>query len=121
VEATDEERLGRIGYAERRLDALLSLRGTQVSALSQRMQSFVLDATRIRSNVLQAWQAARRATLTPTLAFGKTASPSWCSRFQGGDTQDQNLLQFFLNVVEFRPMTPPGGDRSGQYHQLPDA
>jgi gamma-glutamyltranspeptidase/glutathione hydrolase len=41
-----------------------------------------------------------RVTLTPTLAF-KDGKPLLCFSVQGGDTQDQNLLQLFLNVVEF--------------------
>ncbi|MCK7480479.1 MAG: hypothetical protein M0C28_27010 [Candidatus Moduliflexus flocculans] len=39
---------------------------------------------------------------------------------QGGDTQDQNLLQFFLNVVEFG-MNVAAGRRGRQHQQLPDA
>jgi gamma-glutamyltranspeptidase/glutathione hydrolase len=39
-------------------------------------------------------------TLTPTLAL-KDGKPHLAFAVQGGDTQDQNLLQFFLNVVEF--------------------
>jgi gamma-glutamyltranspeptidase/glutathione hydrolase len=39
-------------------------------------------------------------TLTPTLAL-KDGKPFLSFAVQGGDTQDQNLLQFFLNVVEF--------------------
>jgi gamma-glutamyltranspeptidase/glutathione hydrolase len=31
----------------------------------------------------------------------KDGKPFLCFSVQGGDTQDQNLLQFFLNVVEF--------------------
>jgi gamma-glutamyltranspeptidase/glutathione hydrolase len=41
-----------------------------------------------------------RATLTPMLAV-KDGRPFLSAAVQGGDTQDQNLLQFFLNVVEF--------------------
>ncbi|HEY8388319.1 MAG TPA: gamma-glutamyltransferase, partial [Parasegetibacter sp.] len=41
-----------------------------------------------------------RVTLTPTLAL-KDGKPFLSFAVQGGDTQDQNLLQFFLNVVEF--------------------
>jgi gamma-glutamyltranspeptidase/glutathione hydrolase len=43
-------------------------------------------------------------TLTPTLAF-KEGKPWLAFSVQGGDTQDQNLLQYFLNLVEFK-MTP---------------
>jgi gamma-glutamyltranspeptidase / glutathione hydrolase len=41
-----------------------------------------------------------RVTLTPTLAL-KDGKPFLAFAVQGGDSQDQNLLQFFLNVVEF--------------------
>lgn len=71
--------------------------------LSQRMQSFVLDANENPFNVLQPGKRPR-ATLTPTLAL-KDGKPILVFSVQGGDTQDQNLLQFFLNVVEFG-MTP---------------
>ena len=67
--------------------------------LSQRMQSFVLEAADNPYNVLQPGKRPR-ATLTPTLAL-KDGKPMLVFSVQGGDTQDQNLLQFFLNVVEF--------------------
>ena len=67
--------------------------------LSQRMQSFVLDARENPYNVLTPGKRPR-ATLTPTLAL-KEGKPYLIFSVQGGDTQDQNLLQFFLNVVEF--------------------
>ena len=67
--------------------------------LSQRMQSFVLDASENPYNVLTPGKRPR-ATLTPTLAL-KDGKPFLVFSVQGGDTQDQNLLQFFLNVVEF--------------------
>jgi gamma-glutamyltranspeptidase/glutathione hydrolase len=41
-----------------------------------------------------------RVTLTPTLAL-RDGKPFLAFAVQGGDSQDQNLLQFFLNVVEF--------------------
>jgi gamma-glutamyltranspeptidase/glutathione hydrolase len=41
-----------------------------------------------------------RVTLTPTLAL-KSGKPYLCFSVQGGDSQDQNLLQFFLDTVEF--------------------
>jgi gamma-glutamyltranspeptidase/glutathione hydrolase len=67
--------------------------------LSQRMQSFVLDAAENPFNVLEPGKRPR-ATLTPSLAL-KDGKPYLAFAVQGGDTQDQNLLQFFLNVVEF--------------------
>jgi len=41
-----------------------------------------------------------RATLSPGLAM-RDGRPYLSFAVQGGDTQDQNLLQLFLNVVEF--------------------
>ena len=67
--------------------------------LSQRMQSFVLDPAENPYNVLEPGKRPR-ATLTPSLAL-KDGKPFLIFSVQGGDTQDQNLLQFFLNVVEF--------------------
>jgi gamma-glutamyltranspeptidase/glutathione hydrolase len=71
--------------------------------LSQRMQSFVLDATENPFNLPEPGKRPR-ATLTPTLAF-RDGKPWMAFAVQGGDTQDQNLLQFFLDVIEFG-MTP---------------
>ena len=67
--------------------------------LSQRLQSFVLDAAENPFNVLRPGQRPR-VTLTPTMAL-KDGKPFLSFAVQGGDSQDQNLLQFFLNVVEF--------------------
>ena len=67
--------------------------------MSQRMQSFVLDPTLNPFNVVEPGKRPR-VTLTPTLAL-KDGKPFLSFAVQGGDTQDQNLLQFFLNMVEF--------------------
>jgi gamma-glutamyltranspeptidase / glutathione hydrolase len=67
--------------------------------MSQRMQSFVLDSVIDPFNVVEPHKRPR-VTLTPTLAL-KEGKPFLCFSVQGGDTQDQNLLQFFLNMVEF--------------------
>ncbi|MBU1337804.1 MAG: gamma-glutamyltransferase [Acidobacteria bacterium] len=67
--------------------------------MSQRMQSFVLDEALNPYNVLEPGKRPR-ATLTPGLAL-KDGRPYLSFAVQGGDTQDQNLLQFFLNMVEF--------------------
>jgi gamma-glutamyltranspeptidase/glutathione hydrolase len=67
--------------------------------LSQRLQSFVLDPAENPFNVLHPGQRPR-VTLTPTMAL-KDGKPFLSFAVQGGDSQDQNLLQFFLNVVEF--------------------
>jgi gamma-glutamyltranspeptidase/glutathione hydrolase len=71
--------------------------------LSQRLQSFVLDPALNPFNVLEPGKRPR-VTLTPSLAF-KDGKPWLAFAVQGGDSQDQNLLQFFLNVAEFG-MTP---------------
>jgi gamma-glutamyltranspeptidase/glutathione hydrolase len=67
--------------------------------MSQRMQSFVLDSVFNPFNVVEPGKRPR-VTLTPTLAL-KDGKPFLSFAVQGGDTQDQNLLQFFLNVTEF--------------------
>ncbi|MEJ7587401.1 MAG: gamma-glutamyltransferase [Ferruginibacter sp.] len=67
--------------------------------MSQRMQSFVLDSTINPFNMVEPGKRPR-VTLTPTLAL-KEGKPFLSFAVQGGDTQDQNLLQFFLNMVEF--------------------
>lgn len=67
--------------------------------LSQRAQSFVLDEAKNPFNVIQPGKRPR-ATLTPGLAL-KDGKPFLAFAVQGGDAQDQNLLQFFLNIVEF--------------------
>ena len=71
--------------------------------LSQRMQSFVLDERENPFNVVAPGKRPR-VTLTPSLAV-KNGKPWLAFAVQGGDSQDQNLLQFFLNMVEFG-MTP---------------
>lgn len=73
--------------------------GSTGVGLSQRMQSFVLDEGLNPFNVVHPGQRPR-ATLTPSIAM-KDGKPFMAFSVQGGDTQDQNLLQFFLNVVEF--------------------
>jgi gamma-glutamyltranspeptidase/glutathione hydrolase len=75
------------------------LAGKTGVGMSQRMQSFVLDASQNPYNVVEPGKRPR-ATLTPAVAL-KDGRPYLSFAVQGGDTQDQNLLQFFLNVVEF--------------------
>ena len=67
--------------------------------MSQRMQSFVLDSSLSPFNVVQPGKRPR-VTLTPTLAL-KDGKPYIAFGVQGGDTQEQNLLQFFLDMIEF--------------------
>jgi gamma-glutamyltranspeptidase/glutathione hydrolase len=76
-----------------------SVAGKTGIGMSQRMQSFVVDRVENPFNVLEPGKHPR-VTLTPTLAL-KGGRPYLCFSVQGGDSQDQNLLQFFLNVVEF--------------------
>jgi gamma-glutamyltranspeptidase/glutathione hydrolase len=76
-----------------------AIAGTTGMGMSQRMQSFVLEEAENPFNVL-APRKRPRVTLTPGLAL-KDGRPYLSFAVQGGDTQDQNLLQFFLNVVEF--------------------
>jgi gamma-glutamyltranspeptidase/glutathione hydrolase len=71
--------------------------------MSQRAQMFVTDPAENPFNVVEPGKRPR-VTLTPSLAF-KDGKPWLAFAVQGGDTQDQNLLQFFLNIVEFG-MTP---------------
>ena len=67
--------------------------------VSQRAQQFVVDSADNPFNVIVPGKRPR-VTLTPSLAM-KDGKPFLSFAVQGGDTQDQNLLQFFLNVVEF--------------------
>jgi gamma-glutamyltranspeptidase/glutathione hydrolase len=67
--------------------------------LSQRMQSFVLDERLNPFNLPEPGKRPR-VTLTPGMAL-EGGKPFLSFAVQGGDSQDQNLLQFFLNVVEF--------------------
>ena len=67
--------------------------------LSQRMQSFDMDARMNPFNVLEPGKRPR-ATLSPSIAL-RNGKPFLSFAVQGGDAQDQNLLQLFLNIVEF--------------------
>lgn len=67
--------------------------------MSQRMQSFVLEPSLNPFNVVAPGKRPR-VTLTPSLAL-KDSKPYLSFAVQGGDTQDQNLLQYFLNINEF--------------------
>src|SRR5437867_3920516 len=66
---------------------------------SQRAQQFVVDSLDNPFNVIAPGKRPR-VTLTPGLAL-KDGKPFLASAVQGGDTQDQNLLQCFLDMVEF--------------------
>ncbi len=67
--------------------------------LSQRAQSFNIDPSENPYNVIEPGKQPR-VTLTPSMAL-KDGKPYLSFSVQGGDSQDQNLLQFFLNFVEF--------------------
>jgi len=83
--------------------------------LSQRMQSFVLDSASNPYNVLEPGKRPR-VTLTPSLAF-RNGLPWLAFAVQGGDSQDQNLLQFFLNVLEFG-MTPQEASEAANFNSF---
>lgn len=80
-----------------------TIAGNTGVGMSQRLQSFVLDSLINPFNVVAPGKRPR-VTLTPAMAL-KDGKPFLSFAVQGGDTQDQNLLQFFLNIVEFG-MTP---------------
>jgi gamma-glutamyltranspeptidase/glutathione hydrolase len=73
--------------------------GTTGIGVSQRAQQFVVDSADNPFNVIAPGHRPR-VTLTPSLAL-KDGKPFLAFAVQGGDTQDQNLLQCFLNMVEF--------------------
>ncbi|WP_310559318.1 gamma-glutamyltransferase, partial [Flavobacterium sp.] len=73
--------------------------GTTGIGMSQRMQSFVLDEKENPFNVVAPGKRPR-VTLTPTLAL-KDGKPFLSFAKQAGDEQDQLLIQFFLNMVDF--------------------
>ena len=76
-----------------------AIAGNTGIGMSQRMQSFVLDHDQNPYNVVAPGKRPR-ATLTPGMAL-KNGAPYLSFAVQGGDIQDQVLLQFFLNMVEF--------------------
>ena len=81
--------------------------------VSQRAQQFVVDATDNPFNVIEPGKRPR-VTLTPSIAL-KDGKPWLAFAVQGGDSQDQNLLQFFLNVVEFG-MTPQEATEAANFN-----
>ena len=91
-------------FSNRRLSAMAEQLGLDVDKWescynADTYQSFVLDEALNPFNVVHPGQRPR-STLTPSIAL-KDGKPLLAFSVQGGDTQDQNLLQFFLNVVEF--------------------
>lgn len=79
--------------------------------MSQRMQSFVLDASENPFNVVEPGKRPR-VTLTPTFAM-RDGKPFLAFAKQGGDEQDQLLLQFFLNIVEFDMTVQEAAESAG--------
>ena len=86
--------------------------------LSQRMQSFVLDEQLNPFNVVEPGKRPR-VTLTPSLAM-EDGEMLMAFSVQGGDSQDQNLLQFFLNMVEWDMNVQQAADGRGHItgHQM---
>lgn len=76
-----------------------AIAGNTGIGMSQRMQSFNIEESQNPYNVVHPGQRPR-ATLTPGMAL-KDGKPYLSFAVQGGDIQDQVLLQFFLSIVEF--------------------
>lgn len=76
-----------------------TIAGNTGVGMSQRMQSFVLNPKENPFNVVEPGKRPR-VTLTPSMAL-KDGKPFLSFAKQAGDEQDQNLIQFFLNIVEF--------------------
>ena len=81
--------------------------------LSQRMQSFVLDEALNPYNVVTPGQRPR-VTLTPSMAL-KDGKPLMSFSVQGGDLQDQNMLHFFLGMVEWNMDVQSASDGMGNF------
>jgi len=79
--------------------------------LSQRMQSFVLDEALNPYNVVAPGKRPR-VTLTPSMAI-RNGKPLISFSVQGGDLQDQNMLQFFLAMVEWDTNVQRAADGRG--------
>ncbi len=79
--------------------------------LSQRAQSFVTRDEDGPFNVIEPGKRPR-VTLTPTIAL-KDGEPWMAFSVQGGDTQDQDLLQFFLAMVEFGQTVQQAAEHPG--------
>ena len=79
--------------------------------LSQRAQSFVTLAEDGPFNVIEPGKRPR-VTLTPTLAL-RDGEPWMAFSVQGGDTQDQDLLQFVLAMVEFNQTIQQAAEHPG--------
>ncbi len=81
--------------------------------LSQRMQSFVLDKALNPYNVVAPGKRPR-VTLTPSMAL-KDGKPLVSFSVQGGDLQDQNMLQFFLGMMEWDMNVQQAAEGKGNF------
>jgi len=81
--------------------------------LSQRMQSFVVDEALNPYNVVAPGKRPR-VTLTPSMAL-KDGKPLVSFSVQGGDLQDQNMLQFFLGMVEWDMNVQQAAEGQGNF------
>ena len=79
--------------------------------LSQRAQAFNTQPEDGPFNVIAPGKRPR-VTLTPTIAL-KDGEPWMAFSVQGGDTQDQDLLQFFLSMVEFGQTVQQAAEHPG--------
>ena len=73
-----------------------AIAGNTGIGLSQRMQSFVTDRAQNPFNVIEPSKRPR-VTLTPAIAL-KDGKPWLSFSIQGGDFQEQNLIQMLLNM-----------------------
>ena len=111
-------RLGGLGDAERRLGAGGDRRQDRRRPLAAHAE---LRARPGAEPVQRAGaREAPRAHASPRPRHSRTASRSCRWPVQGGDTQDQNLLQFFLDVVEFG-MNVQQAAEAPNILELPDA
>ena len=92
-------RLGRIRHTERRLAPGRHRR--QHRRRPEPSGCRASSSTRRKARSTSSRPASTRASRSRRRSRLKTASRTSCFSVQGGDSQDQNLLQFFLNVVEF--------------------
>ena len=92
-------RVGGIRHAERRLGAGRDRRPHRRRA--EPADAELRHRSRRRARSTSSSRASIRASRSRRRSRSRTASRSSCFSVQGGDSQDQNLLQFFLNVVEF--------------------
>src|SRR4029453_6519669 len=97
-----------------------TIAGRTRPGMSPRLQSFRLDPAENPFTVVAPGKRPR-VPVTPSLAL-KDGKPWLAFAVQGGDTQDQNLLQFFLNIHEFGMTPQEAPDASNlKNHQMRDS